>query len=78
MKVVDRILGEARKVRRPTHEELTDPFFAYTYSAFVVKGRFPEGEAAIAKSIYKDSYLTKFPEAKEDWAMNGWIDWLDT
>jgi hypothetical protein len=23
------------------------------------------------------TYLELFPEAKLEWAMNGWIDWLD-
>ena len=41
-------------------------------------GRFPEGEAAIAtdpQAAY--SYLKAFPDAKLEWAMNGWLDWLD-
>lgn len=51
---------------------------AYDYAMDVIKGRWPEAEETIAKSEYKDHYLKEWPEAKDDWAMNGWIDWLDT
>ena len=40
----------------------------------------PEGEKAIATSGNEEAikaYAKKFPEAKLEWAMNGWIDWLD-
>jgi hypothetical protein len=103
MKSVDRILGEA-EVRPPTEKELTDPSWAYSYAAdvikgrfpegeatiardpywsygyakYVIKGRFPEGEEAVAKSEYRDKYLESFPDAKDDWLLNGWLDWLDT
>ena len=56
----------------------TDTRWAYHYAKDVIRGRWPEGEKAIAHSEYKDHYLETFPEAKDDWAMNGWIDWLDT
>jgi hypothetical protein len=53
------------------------PRSAYTYA--VQFGRFLEGEEAVAKSEdYRADYLELFPEAKDDWAMNGWIGWLDT
>jgi hypothetical protein len=106
MNTTSRILGEAkRKVRPPTEKELTTPHWAFNYARYVIKGRFPEGEAAIATdpylayvyardilkgrfpeaeaSIAKDpdycanQYLIEFPQAKLEWAMNGWIDWLD-
>jgi hypothetical protein len=136
MKTVDRILGEATK--RPT-ERMTphrayayakhvikgrwpdgeailakDPYWAYCYAADVIKGRWPEAETTIVKhpiaamnyaldvikgrwleaeeaiakfvpneefievfTAGKKEYLETFPDAKEDWAMNGWLDWLD-
>jgi hypothetical protein len=40
----------------------------------------PEGEKAIATSGNEEAikaYAKKFPEAKLEWAMNGWLDWLD-
>lgn len=48
------------------------------YTLSVIKERWPAAEAVIAKSDYKQTYLDAFPEAAEDWALNGWIDWLDT
>jgi sarcosine oxidase delta subunit len=105
MNTTSRILGEAkRKVRPPTEKDPTTAHWAYHYARYNIKGRFPEGEAAIAKDPYlaylyaKDVlkgrfpeaeasiathpyeaklYLKQFPEAKLEWAMNGWIDWLD-
>ena len=56
----------------------TDPGWAYQYAEYVIKGRFPEGEATIATDPHRAKiYLKKFPEAKLEWAMNGWLDWLD-
>jgi hypothetical protein len=53
MNATSRILGEARKVRPPTKRELTDPHDAYFYAEEKLRmGRFPEGEAAIAKDPY--------------------------
>jgi hypothetical protein len=125
-----RILGEAKRIRPPTEKELTDPQRAYHHAKFVLKGRFPEGEPAIAKdpdyayryardvlmgrfpegeaaiatepylaylyardvlkgrfpegeaAIAKNPraaklYLDAFPEAKLEWAINGWLDWTD-
>jgi hypothetical protein len=41
-------------------------------------GRWPEAEEAIAKDPEDAKfYLEHFPEAKLEWAMNGWLDWLD-
>ena len=91
MKTVDRILGDmdpywaynyARDVikgRWPEGEPTIakDPHQAYNYALDVIKGRWPEAEEAMAKSEYKNRYLHLFPDAKDDWAMNGWIDWLD-
>ena len=80
MNTTDRILGEAEasKVRPPTDLQLTCPLNAYTYARDVVKGRWPEGEATIAKDPdYAKLYLEQFPEAKLEWLMNGWLDWLD-
>jgi hypothetical protein len=50
---------------------------AYWYAKDIINGRWPEGEEAIANSDYKDEYLIHFPDAKDDWAVNGWLDWLD-
>ena len=55
-----------------------DPFWAYSYAKAVLKGRWPEVEEAIATNPHlAKSYLELFPEAKLEWLMNGWIDWLD-
>ncbi len=56
----------------------TDPYYAYHYARWIIGGRWPEGERAIATSLdYAKHYLKAFPEAKLEWAMNGWLDWLD-
>jgi hypothetical protein len=56
----------------------TDPDYAHLYARNVLMGRFPEGEPAIATDpLSAEPYLKKFPEAKLEWAMNGWLDWLD-
>jgi hypothetical protein len=56
----------------------TSPYSAYYYARDVIGGRWPEGEPAIATSPdYANQYLEAFPEAKLEWAMNGWLDWLD-
>jgi hypothetical protein len=53
-------------------------YWAYYYARDVIGGRWPEGEPAIATSPdYANQYLEAFPEAKLEWAMNGWLDWLD-
>ena len=71
MNTTSRILGEARKVRPPTSLELTDPFNAYEYARYVIKGPFPEGEAAIATDSYyayvyaKNVIKVRFPEGEE-------------
>jgi hypothetical protein len=84
MNITSRILGEAmrkvakRKVRPPTKKELTTAHWAFNYARYNIKGRFPEGEASIATHPYcANQYLIEFPQAKLEWAMNGWIDWLD-
>ena len=106
MNTTDRILGEAQNVRPPTEKELTDPQRAFGYAAYVIWGRFPEGEAAIATDpvwaylyakdvirgrwpeaeeaiatatdpYWAQAYLKRFPEAKREWTMRGWLDWLD-
>ena len=80
------------KGRFPEAEEVIakDPRLAYYYAINVLKGRFPEAEPAIAKNLngadqwdyhmdpwWAKEYLKAFPQAKLEWAMNGWIDWLD-
>ena len=56
----------------------TDPFSAHRYAKYVLKGRFPEAEPAIATDpIWAKEYLKAFPQAKLEWVMNGWLDWLD-
>ena len=74
-----RYAARAIKGRWPEAETTLakDPLRAYYYALYVIKGRWPEAEEATAKSEYKDRYLQHFPDAKDDWAMNGWIDWLD-
>jgi hypothetical protein len=66
-----RILGEAkRKVRPPTEKDLTNPYWANDYARHVLKGRFPEGEAAIATDPYvayvyaRDVLKGRFPEGE--------------
>ena len=55
-----------------------DPFSAHRYARDVLKGRFPGGEEAIAKDpIWAEKYLELFPQAKLEWLLNGWLDWLD-
>lgn len=71
----------APKEKYPSEEAIMakDPEVAYLYAKNVLKDRFLEGEAAIASSeYYKKVYLQTFPEAADDWATNGWLDWLDT
>jgi hypothetical protein len=53
------------------------PVWAYTYATKALKARWPEVEETIAKSNLKDQYLMRFPEAKREWTMRGWLDWLD-
>jgi hypothetical protein len=52
--------------------------WSYFYAKKVIQGRWPDVEEALAKSHWRETYLEHFPEAKDDWIMNGWIDWLDT
>ena len=55
-----------------------DAYYAYLYARDVLKGRFPGGEEAIAKDpIWAEKYLELFPQAKLEWLLNGWLDWLD-
>jgi hypothetical protein len=58
---------------------VTDPEWAYEYAINAIKGRFQEAEATIATSpdAWAKWYLEAFPEAKLEFAMNGWLDWLD-
>jgi hypothetical protein len=46
------------------------------YAKGVIKGRWPEAEETIANSMYRDEYLDLFPDARDDWALAGWIDWM--
>ena len=71
---------ERRMVRFPEGEAAiaTNPLDALNYAINVLKGRFPEAEPAIAKDpTWAEKYLIRFPESKLEWAMNGWLDWLD-
>ena len=77
MNTTSRILGEAtRNVRPPTKKELTDPDWAYHYARDVIKGRWPEGEPAIATHpgyVYlyaKDVIRGRWPEAEAAIATN--------
>jgi hypothetical protein len=77
--------GEAAIATSPAHA-----WYAVNYALNVIKGRWPEAEKAIAHSL-KDAleddrdaaielvyaYLKAFPEAKFEWVMKGWLDWLD-
>ncbi len=56
---------------------LQSPVSAFLYARDVLKGRWLEAEKAIAKSHKRDDYLKLFPEAKDEWLINGWLDWLD-
>lgn len=68
------------------HAIAKDPYLAHKYAIDVIKGRFPEGEEAIAigwkatgwNSGWRNRYLKEFPDAGDDWILNGWLDWLDT
>ena len=56
----------------------TDSWDAYYYAADILKGRFPDGEPAMAKDPdIAERYLKKFPDAKREWVMRGWLDWFD-
>ena len=56
----------------------TDPLYVINYAKYVIKGRWPEAEAAIATNPHlAKSYLELFPDAKLEWVMKGWLDWLD-
>ena len=82
MNTTDRILGEARKVRPPTKKEQTDPYWAYFYARYVLNGRFPEGEEAIAKDpqwAYRYAgYVIygRFPEGEEAIATSPYFAYL--
>jgi hypothetical protein len=71
------------KGRWPEVEEaiINDPnrrYWILSYAKNVIQGRWPEAEEAIAKTSARDEYLRDWPDAKEDWILNGWLDWLDT
>jgi hypothetical protein len=71
--------ARTHKVRLPEAEPhfTKDAFLAYKYAKFVVKARWPEAERTIMESVHCRSYLDLFPEAKDDWILKGWLDWLD-
>ena len=56
---------------------MSHPTWAFQYAVDVIGGRWPEAEEMLAKSSHNKVYLKRFPEAKWDWVVNGWIDWLD-
>lgn len=46
---------------------------------FHMNTRVPEIEQHIvANKVARREYLGKFPDAEDDWILNGWLDWLDT
>ena len=56
----------------------TDSWDAYFYAKNVHNGRFPEGEEAMAKDPrVAEKYIKRFPKAKREWTMRGWLDWFD-
>jgi hypothetical protein len=55
-----------------------DSWSSCRYAYSILRERFPAGEEAIAKSTRREDYLRRFPSAKDDWVVAGWIDWLDT
>ena len=66
--------------RWPEAEEAiaNEPDFAYFYATDVIEGRWPEGEPAIATDPrVAERYIKRFPEAKREWVMRGWLDWFD-
>ena len=72
--------GRWPEAERPEAEAAiaTSSWWGYRYARDVLKGRFPEGEPAIAtEPRLAKYYLKQFPEARLEWAMNGWLDWLD-
>ena len=68
MNTTSRILGEA--TRPPTSLELSDPRFSYYYARNIIKGPFPEGEAAMATDPYyaymyaRDVIKGRFPQCE--------------
>ena len=52
---------------------------AYLYAKDVIRGRWPEAEEHLAYASPSEinRYISLFPEAKWEWAANGWIDWTD-
>ena len=74
MNTTSRILGEA--TWPPTEMELTDPSQAYYYAKYAIKGRFPEGEEAIARhpqcalQYARDVIEDPFPQGESAIATN--------
>jgi hypothetical protein len=51
---------------------------AYFYAKDAIKGRWPEAEETLAKDpVWSQNYLKLYPQAKLEWIMNCWLDWLD-
>lgn len=64
-----------------TVTKLVDSIPNFPLSELVARmtNRIPEIEQLVVRDkLAKKDYLLKFPEVADDWAMNGWIDWLDT
>ena len=77
MNTTDRILGEAMTPYQKRKRIYLDAQKATTW-ALKHRQRFPEAEATIATDPHRAKiYLREFPEAKLEWAMKGWLDWLD-
>jgi hypothetical protein len=72
--LINRILG--KRVRPPTEEETTDPYFAFVYIHDVAKGRVPACEKALASDpefAYNYAYIIndRFPEGEPVIATSG-------
>jgi hypothetical protein len=74
----DVAIGKNKRLPKSEPYIAKDPQSAYRYAVHILHDRWPEAEEAMANSEYKDWYLKTFPEAKDDWILNGWLDWLDT
>ena len=70
--------GDSRRFPEGEAAIATSPYWSYHYAYHIIRGRWPEAEEAIAKDPEDAKfYLEHFPDAKLEWAMKGWLDWLD-
>lgn len=57
----------------------SDPSFPIDEVVARIDHRIPDLESLIASNqSAREAYLAAFPEAKDDWVLNGWLGWLDT